>query len=561
MRTSIPPRRGGRSAYAQISVMNPGKGLNNLISDNLIDDHEASDLENIMFVESGAPAKSYGFTNVGSGLTNNPRGLGYYSDTIGGNKYLYTVDGTALKYLNSSTWTTVSGAAFDSSAQINFTQARGSMYVMDSVNAIAKIATGASGGTLTRNGHAPRAGFSIFYQGRHYAAGVLGQPNRLYISKSTDPSEFTVTTGGTQPQPDNSTDADSGGANVPGATAFSSDATGNSSANVIDINKFDGDKITALAKFQDSLIIFKERSIYQLTLDSTGVPIVAPVSKNYGCVSHRSLDNVENDVFFLTRNGVYVLGNEPNFFNVIRTNELSSRIHSTIDTINPTNYTNASAIFNQYIYYLAIPSGGVTANNVTLTYDRRFMAWSKLTHVKPESFCLYTDSTNTDVIYFTSGSSANVYKFTTNYDSNGTAISAQWTSKAFDVGNYNVYKRWIDVTILFRQLIGTVQIDVYSDNGTLSKSASISSSVSGGLSTKSLGGGDELGGYPSSSSSSTITTSSTNIPYRLRLGITSRNIKIKISNSRINETFVVLGVDFRYRQYSPFKWPSSLKIQ
>lgn len=553
----IPAKRGGRTPYQELKVVNPGKGLNNLISDNLIDDKESSSLENIMFVESGAPAKAYGFTNVGTGLTNNPRGIGFYNDTIAGNKDLITIDGTALKYLNGTAWTTVAGASFDAASQVNFTQARGAMYVLDGVNAIAKIATGR---TLTRTGHAPKAKFSIYYSSRQIAAGVDGQPNRLYISKSTDSSEFTVTTGGTQPQPDNTNDVDSGAPNVPGATAFSADSPSVANANVIDISKFDGDKITGFAKFQDALIIFKERSIYQLTFDATsGVPSVSSVSNNYGAVSHRSIDNVENDVFFLSRNGVYVLGNEPNYVGSIRTNELTARIHPEIETINPTNYANATALFNQYVYYLGIPAGGVTSNNVTLTYDRRFLAWSKWTHVQPECFTIYTDSTNTDTVYFTSATSANVYKFTTNYDANGVAISAQWTSKAYDSGDFNSYKRWVDVTILLRQLVGTLTITIITDNGTISKTTSISSSQSGGLGSHSLGGGDWLGGTVSAGSTG-VSTSSTNIPYRLRLGIKSRSIKIKVSNGRVNETFTVLGLSFRKRDYSPFSWPSSLRI-
>jgi len=556
----IPPKRGGRSAYSQITVLNPGKGLNNLISDNLIDDKESSSLENIQFVESGAPAKAYGYTAAGSGLSNNPRGLGFYNDTVAGNRYLLTVDGSTLKYLSGSSWASVSGASFSSTAtdKINFVQARGSMYVFDGVNSVAKIASGL---TLTRNGRAPRAKFGIYFNGRMFVAGVDGQPNRLYISKQTDASEFTVTTGGIQPQPDNTNDADSGTPNVPGATSFSSDTSGTANANIIDVNKFDGDKITGLAKFQDALIIFKERGIYQLTYNSGSTdPIVAPVSKTYGCVGHKSIENVDNDVFFLSRNGIYVLGNEPNYFNVIRTNELSARIHPEIDTINPTNYTNAAAHYVGNTYYLSIPQGGVTANNATLTYDKRFLAWSKLTHIDAESFCLFTDSTNTDIVYFTDANSANVYKMTTNYDSNGSAISAQWTSKAYDLNNYNVYKRWVDVTILFRQLVGTVTITVITDNGTIAKTAAVSASSVGGLSTNILGGGDILGGTPTTGSTGT-TTSSTNIPYRLRLSIKSRSVKIKISNNRVNETFVVLGVAFRYRTYSAFTWPSALKIQ
>lgn len=187
------------------------------------------------------------------------------------------------------------------------------------------------------------------------------------------------------------------------------------------------------------------------------------------------------------------------------------------------------------------------------------MAFSKYTHVTPECFTVYTDSTNTDTVYFTSASSAKVYKMTTNYDSDGAAISAQWTSKAFDLQQFSLSKRWIWVDFLFRQLVGTVNIDIYTDNGVLIKSTSISSSQLGGLSSNSLGGGDFLGGTVQASSSGT-TVASSNIPYRLKLNIKSRAIKIKISNSTVNQTFVLLGMDLAFRKYSSFIFPSSQKI-
>jgi hypothetical protein len=521
-------------------VLNPGKGLNNALSDNLIDDREASDLENIQFVESGAPAKAYGFTQAGNTLSNNPRGLGFYNDAAAGNRDLLTVDGTALKYLNGSTWTTISGASFDSSAQINMTQAGGSMYVWDGVNGGAKLATGR---TLSRPGTLPKGKFSIYYNGFHVCAGVATQENRLYISASTDTAAFTRKS--TDSTLNNTTE-------VPGATDFTTTTT----AAFVDINKNDGDKITALAKFQDALIIFKERAIFQLTFDSTGTPVVAAVSKGYGCVSHRSVDNIDNDVFFLTRNGVYVLGNEPNYFNTIRTNELTARVHPTIETINPTNFTLATALFNKYVYYLGIPSGGVSANNVTLAYDRRFQAWSKLTHIAPEAMTLYVDSSNNESVYFTSSTSAKVYVMSSNYSADGSAISAQWTSKAYDLGDFSTYKRWIDVTILFRQLVGNVDITVYTDNGTIAKSVTVNSSSTGGIGSYQFGGGD-FGGTLSSNSATVLTN---NIPYRIKLSAKSRTIKVKISNSRSNETFVVLGLEFTHREYSHFVFPSAYRI-
>jgi hypothetical protein len=536
---SLPPKRGGRSAYQTFSVVNPGKGLNNLISDSLIDDKESSDLENIQFVESGAPSKAPGYTQVGDTLSNNPRCLGSYVDTSA-NRYLITVDGTALKYLNSSTWTTISGATFDSSAQINMTQAAGLLFISDGVSGMAQL----SGLTLTRPTSTPKAKFSIYYNGYHMAAGVATQENRLYISTLSDASDFT-----------NAATTLNNSTEVPGASAFA--GTG---ANFVDINKNDGDKITGLAKFNDVLVIFKEKSVYQLTFAADGTPTVQAVTKNYGCVGHRTIENVDNDVFFLSRNGVYVLGNEPNYFNVIRTNELSSRVHTTIDTISQTYYTNATAVFFNYVYYLGIPTDSTGKNTVCLTYDKRFLAFSKWTHVKPECFTTFIDSNNMEAMYFTSNTTNKVYKMTPgSYSADGVAISCSWTSKAFDLGKFAEYKRWIDCTVYFRQFLGQVTVEILTDGGNVVKTSSISALSGGGIGSK-LWGADFFGGNVSSSVS-VAGTATNNVPYRIRIGTKARTIKLRISNSRNAESFTALGFEFTYRPYSHFVFPSGNKIQ
>lgn len=546
--TAIPTKRGGRSNYSTFMVKNPGKGLNNLISDALIDDRESSDLDNIQFVESGAPSKADGYEQLGDDLSNNPRGLGYYVDTSG-NKKVMTVDGTALKYLNGSTWTTIAGASYSSSAQINFTQARGKIYIWDGTSG----GTVYDGSTLSRPGTMPSAKFSIFYQNYHICAGTGTQKSRIYISVLTDASDFTNDTSVADPTPDNSTD-------VPGATVFAGTGTGSAIAQFVDIAKDDGDKITGFGKFGDALIIFKENSIYQLTFDSTGLPIIETCGSSYGCVSHRSIDNMENDLVFMTRNGMYLLGNEPNFTTVIRTNELSARVHNTIAAINPAQYEKVTAEFNLYTMYIGVPTAQNTNNTATITYDRRYGAFSVWTHVKPEAFCTYIDSNNEMQLIFTSADSAKVYQMTPGtYSADGSAISASWSSKAFDLGDFSTYKRWIDVTIYFRQLSGTVNIDVVTDNGQIARSASVS-----GLSSSGIGSdmwGDAFFGGNTSTSSSTTSSSTNNVPYRLRIGIKARSVKLVISNDRNNENFVVLGFVFALRNYSHFVYPSSLRIQ
>lgn len=540
-RVSIPAKKGSRK-IPETRTINPGRGLNTLISDNLIKDEEASNLNNVVFVESGAITKAPGLTEVGTGLSNNPKGIAaFYPGT---SRYLVTVDGTSLKYLNGTNWTTISGASFTADKEVNFVQGNDTLYIWDGDAAGCSLDSSL---TLTRMTTAPRAAFGIYYNSVQIVSGVDTKPNRIYVSDSTtNLGDFTNNTG---------TLSTSG--EVPGATVFATPGT--TGAKFYDINPGDGDKITGFAKYQGVLIIFKERSIYQFSFDSSGNGTVTQVTGSSGCVSHKSIDNVENDIFYLSRRGYYVLGNEPNYFNSIRSNELSSRINPTIQTISSANLPRVCSIFSDFRFYSSITSGSATDNNKTLIYDRRYLAWSQVDYIKANAFTEFIDSTGAKHLYFASDDEAKVYEIAEgNYNVDGsTAIDAYWTSKAFDVGKFDLAKRWIDVTILFRQVTGTVNVTIYTDDGSIVKTTSIgsSSSADGAF-------GSELFGAPTFGGSGLEGTTSTtnNIPYRIKINTKSRTIKIKFDCPGLNDTFTILGFVFTYVPYSHYNFPSSLKI-
>lgn len=545
----IPPKK-ARRTWPSLKVDNPGKGLNNLISDNLIKDQEASDLLNIQFTESGVVSKRFGHTAVGTGLSNAPKGLGsyYYSAST---HYLLTIDGTALKYLSGSTWTTISGASFTTGQPTCFTQARGDMYIWNGTDAGRKL----SSLTLTAPTTTVSAKFAIYYGGRQIAAGVSTQPNRLYISNSTAMDDFTVTTGGTAPQPQDATEA-------PGASSFTG-TPGYTEANVVDVNKNDGDKITGLAKYGEALIIFKERSIWQMTFDTSASSInIQQVNGSLGAVSHRSIDNVDNDVFFLSRNGIYVLGNEPNYFNAIRTNELSARVHPVIETISPASLENVTAIFSGYVYRASIPSGGTTTNNKTLTYDKRYTAWSVLSSENANAYSEFIDSSNIKHLYYAADDEAQVYEIDTGYSDNGSGINAYWTSRAFDMGDISVYKQFIDIDLIFRQVTGTITVTFITDGDTTVKTSTVSNTSDTQYTWASSDGwGDyQWGGEATTATSTSTGTTTQNVPYRFRLNKKARTLKIKLSNSTNNENFKLVGIRIYYRPYAHGTFPSSLKI-
>jgi hypothetical protein len=534
----------------RLVVMNPSKGLNNLVSPSLIDNKEFSDMQNMEYDEGGVIRKRAGYVAAGNALTA-ARGLGTFSTES--SNYMVTIDGTQLKYRTTGNWSTATGDTFTAAKDTAFTQARLKLFIWNGTDGGAYF----DGSAVTRPGTMPKAKFSVYYQNKHIAAGVDGQPSRLYISNLTNAADFTVTTGGTQPQPDSTNDTENGNPNVPGATVFAG-TPALTEANVLDIRKNDGDKITALGVFQDVLIVFKERSIFQVTFDSSGNPTVTPVTYATGCVSHKSVVNIENDISFMSREGHRVLGNEPQFFTAIRTQVLSIRIQPSMDAINKQYYSRCNGIYFDNKYILAYPVGSSTISK-TMTYDRRFQAYSLWTNFNAQAMIRYIDSSNNEDLYFLDDGGTQVYKRVTGtYNDNGAAIEAYVVSKAQDLNNPDITKFWVDLRLIFRRLSGQITFTVYQDDGVTVGTAVIGTVSSRGMGLNMLG--TVILGVDGEAPSTSSTSSFIDNPQSIGLNLDSRTIKYKIYNNRIDENFVLLGTIYAYYPKSHYVFDSSSKI-
>lgn len=538
----VPPKR--------LVVMNPSKGLNNLVSPSLIDNKEFSDLQNVEYDEGGVIRKRSGYITVGNALTA-ARGLGAYTTEL--TQQMVTIDSGTLKYRTTGSWSSATGATFTAGNDPAFVQARLKLFIWNGVDSGAYF----DGTTVTRPGTMPKAKFSVYYQSKHIAAGVPGQPSRLYISNLADATDFTVTTGGTQPQPDNTNDAENGNPNVPGATVFAG-TPALTEANVIDIRKNDGDKITGIGVFQDVLIVFKERAIYQVTFDSSGNPTVTPITYATGCVSHKSIKAVENDLYFLSREGVRVLGNEPQYFTAIRTNILSIRIQPTMDSISKAYYERSNAEYYDNKYIMGVPTGTGSAIGRTVVYDRRFQAFVIWT-LTPQALLRFTNSAdNSDGLYFMPQTGTQLYMLQPGtYNDNGSAIEAYVVSKAQDGNDPDLTKFWVDLRLIFRRLNGSVALTIYDDTGSAQGNTSIGSGSARGM------GLNVFGTFALGTDGETASTTGSAIadnPVSVSLNLNSRNLKYKIYNNNLNENFVLLGMVYAYYPKSHFVFDSSQKI-
>lgn len=564
-------RQGGDDfPYEEVRVFNPSRGLNLLVAPELVNDKEfTAGTKNIEYVEGGGASKRMGFVTVGSGLSNPTNGIGQYMSES--SNYILTSDGGTIKKFTSGVWSALPGAiTLDSVANINFTALFQKTYGWDGVNGGVVW----DGTTLTRPGTMPRAKASVTYKGYHVAFGVAGQPFRLYLAPSNEPSRFTYDPVNATPATDdidliNATE-------VPGATVF----TGSAAPRAIDINKNDGQKIIGCGFFQDLLIVFKERSIYQVYFNASNGFVVERISASYGAVSHGSICSVENDCYFLTDKGVFVLGNEPNYYATIRTNELSSRIRGLIEQINPALYEKCRSIYWKDRYFLTVPMTTSTINNSIIVYDRRFYAWAEWTNLNANDFLFFVDK---DVdgkghFYFTDSSLPRLNEFTPGvWSDNGNPITQTIRTRAFEGKGLEIEKYWYKIRPIFRKAIGTINISYITEYGSAGSPLTFSAAEVGGLSVDEIGavtfgtsqhdtytdldmGLSGTGGSGASANSSSNSARS-HIPYDLSVNIDSRTLMIEYSNATLNEGFTLLGSVIYYQKRDFERFDGSYTIR
>lgn len=285
---------------------------------------------------------------------------------------------------------------------------------------------------------APRAKYITSYKSALLLGGDPSNPSRLYYSAGVD-------------KPDSFLIGDGGG--------------------FIDVNKNANDGfITALNVFQNSAIVFKERSIWKFDFTDSQIPSLVNINKGIGCISHNSVVPVENDLFYIGRKvgggiAMYVLGNEPNFLNQLRTNELSARIRPDLRAVEAVNFEKINATYVDGKYIAAYAEGGSDTNNRAIVYDRERLGFTKWEDISMNFLQLFYDQNNDEVIIFSDADDTRLSYVSENLtDDKGSAIEWEYRLRQEDFGNpfnYNVIK-WLNFQ--FRDVNGTNNIRVWHDN-------------------------------------------------------------------------------------------------
>jgi len=252
-----------------------------------------------------------------------------------------------------------------------------------------------------------------------------------------------------------------------------------------------GDNITGIAvqPIADKIVVYKDYASYLVGIDVIKIgnyyildPSYKPISTAVGCSSQDTIATVENDTFYFGRDGVYVTGYEPNFLNIIRTNEVSAKIRPQLDLLNETDYQTACAFYVDNKYILSWPQ-----RKEMMVYDRERGAWLGpwkfpfgVSHLRK-----YIDTSGNEKWVLGDYADNKVYNFNVSVNNDaGTAIT-----KSIRL-NKEAFGEWTTLHIveffyfLFRKLTGetTVNILLEDKDGatTTAKSFTISGSEVGG---------------------------------------------------------------------------------
>jgi hypothetical protein len=194
--------------------------------------------------------------------------------------------------------------------------------------------------------------------------------------------------------------------------------------------------------YDDALVVMNRNSIHAVvgTQGSLADTVVKELTSEVGCLARKSVVMQANNLLFLSDNGVYAL-TFLNDYNLRGTEEpLSKNIQPYIDRINARLAGNATAVYYDNRYYLAVPldsvagAGDAQGNNAILVFNFLNKGWESLDTYGNSGF-LITDFVTAGAgvrndLYAVS-SSGGIHKMEA-VDSQADSISAEFGSATID---------------------------------------------------------------------------------------------------------------------------------
>jgi len=338
--------------------------------------NETPDVLNTQPVGRGAFGSRFGISQVGD----NNAGVGaiksLYNFARGSTETLIKSYDDTLEYLDSGTWTAISGIP-TYTAGLEFGFANDLTYVYG-CNGTDNFFRWSGSGSITEYAGNPKGNILIFFLRRLFVMGITATPTTVYYSVINDPVDFGGSGSG------NFTLGE-GGDPITGASVFK------------------------LPSGETALFIFKKSSrVFMINFDSSGNLSIQEVKRDTGAINHRSVVLVENDIMYIDEAGnIQSMGFSENIANDIRVDPAARVLSRTTPDYTVTSACGIYSKKRKMLVY-SMREYASSANNVQLVYfsDPDLKCWRRWKGLNANQFALYGGD-----IVWGSSTDYNVYKY------------------------------------------------------------------------------------------------------------------------------------------------------
>jgi len=253
----------------------------------------------------------------------------YYSHNTDGTttKQLLAASGTTLYRLDGSSWTTLkTGLASGDFDFINYYKGLEDWLIFCN----GKDATMRYNGTTVSNlANAPKGTSIGLHYHRIFITGNPAEPDSVYYSAAANPEDWTQT-------------LDTGGIEV--------------------FATWDGGRCEGLSTIFDDVVVFKTYDAWKLVGTYPGEYEHVRLYSAVGSIARNSIVDCGNTSLFLDKSGIYI-------YDGVKTVIASDKVKEIIKNMNKTYAKNATAVFFDNRYIVALPEGNSTRNNVVIELD------------------------------------------------------------------------------------------------------------------------------------------------------------------------------------------------
>jgi len=284
-------------------------------------------------------------------------------------------------------------------------------------------------------------------------------------------------------------------------------------------------------------------AIWQVALDYNETwnfwnPTVTKVTNQISGTAPRGIIQAENDVFFPTKRGIFILGNEPGVMSSgLRTNELSAKIRDYMESMSEDELNAMCAYYKDGKVFFAIPQR-------LFYYDRERLCWVKDWTVGFSQLGDFTDENGVTHFLGAGSSTPYLYEISANYSGDcGQSFNTSYLSPHIPISkDWTKFGKITKAYINLGKPIGSITLEVMGVGKRGAFATLASRTITPGISNAGMGWdrmGDVLMG--DSDGSPTTYAQASTVRY-MKVNKLLREIQFHITTNTVDSQYTLLGL-------------------